>query len=176
MKTKDLLSLIVNLFSLTAQATYLYHLPPSVLAFSAPCTFPSSGSAKRPCEAVICLQLPYLILHLTEPPPARQNMTSWLLEDSGYRFLLHNWTLDLILKSQFFPDIVTAHSWYHPFKKYGSFLLQILLETNHNSIFNLDSILKIRDIKYFANKGPSSQSYGFSSSHVWMWELDYKES
>ena len=29
---------------------------------------------------------------------------------------------------------------------------------------------------YFANKSPSSQSYGFSSSHVWMWELDYKES
>ena len=29
---------------------------------------------------------------------------------------------------------------------------------------------------YFANKGLSSQSYGFSSSNVWMWELDYKES
>ena len=29
---------------------------------------------------------------------------------------------------------------------------------------------------YFANKGPFSQSYGFSSSHVWMWELDCKES
>ena len=29
---------------------------------------------------------------------------------------------------------------------------------------------------YFANKGPSSQGYGFSSSHKWMWELDYKES
>ena len=28
---------------------------------------------------------------------------------------------------------------------------------------------------YFANKGPSNQGYGFSSSHVWMWELDYKE-
>ena len=28
----------------------------------------------------------------------------------------------------------------------------------------------------FANKGLSSQSYGFSSSHVWSWELDYKES
>ena len=28
---------------------------------------------------------------------------------------------------------------------------------------------------YFANKGPSSQSYGFSSSHVRMWELDHKE-
>ena len=29
---------------------------------------------------------------------------------------------------------------------------------------------------YFANKGPSSQGYGFSSGHVWMWELDNKES
>ena len=29
---------------------------------------------------------------------------------------------------------------------------------------------------YFADKGLSSQSYGFSSSHVWMWELDYNES
>ena len=39
---------------------------------------------------------------------------------------------------------------------------------------NLDSILKSRH--YFVNKGPSSRGYGFSSSHVWMWELDYKES
>ena len=29
---------------------------------------------------------------------------------------------------------------------------------------------------YFANKGPSSQGYGFSSSHVWMWGLDCEES
>ena len=29
---------------------------------------------------------------------------------------------------------------------------------------------------YFANKGPSTQSYGFSSSHVWLWELGHKES
>ena len=29
---------------------------------------------------------------------------------------------------------------------------------------------------YFADKGPSSQSYGFSSRHVWMWELEHKES
>ena len=29
---------------------------------------------------------------------------------------------------------------------------------------------------YFAIKGPSTQGYGFSSSHVWMLELDYKES
>ena len=36
---------------------------------------------------------------------------------------------------------------------------------------NLDSILKS-----LANRGPSSQGYGFSSTHVWMWELNYKES
>ena len=39
---------------------------------------------------------------------------------------------------------------------------------------NLDSILK-KQRHYFDNKGPSSQSYGFSSSHVWMWELDHKK-
>ena len=40
---------------------------------------------------------------------------------------------------------------------------------------NLDSILKSRDIT-LPNKCLSSQGYGFSSSHVWMWELDHKES
>ena len=30
--------------------------------------------------------------------------------------------------------------------------------------------------RYFVNKGPSSQGYGFSSGHVWMWELDCEES
>ena len=33
---------------------------------------------------------------------------------------------------------------------------------------NLDSIFKSTDNKYFADQGPSSQGYGFSSSHVWM--------
>ena len=42
-------------------------------------------------------------------------------------------------------------------------------------MINLDSILKSQR-HYFVNKGPSSHSYGFSSSHVWMSELDYKES
>ena len=40
---------------------------------------------------------------------------------------------------------------------------------------NLNSILKSRHIT-FAKKSPPSLGYGFSSSHVWMWELDYKES
>ena len=38
---------------------------------------------------------------------------------------------------------------------------------------SLDSIKKQRH--HFADKGPYSQSYGFSSSHVWMWELDHEE-
>ena len=37
---------------------------------------------------------------------------------------------------------------------------------------DLDWVLKSKDI----NKGPYRQSYGFSSSHVWMWELDYEKS
>ena len=39
---------------------------------------------------------------------------------------------------------------------------------------NLDSIFKSKD--YFADKGLYSQSYGFSCNHVWMWELNHKES
>ena len=48
------------------------------------------------------------------------------------------------------------------------------LVLGRKAMTNLDSIFKSRD--YFANKGLSSQSYGFTSSHVWMWDLDYKES
>ena len=48
----------------------------------------------------------------------------------------------------------------------------LLLE--RKAMTNLHSILKSRD--YFVNKGPSSQSYGFSSSHVCTWELGHKES
>ena len=48
------------------------------------------------------------------------------------------------------------------------------LPFGRKAMANLDSILKSRH--YFANRGPSNQSHGFSSSHVWMWELDHKES
>ena len=33
----------------------------------------------------------------------------------------------------------------------------------------------VKKLRHFTNKDPSSQSYGFSSRHVWMWELDHKE-
>ena len=36
--------------------------------------------------------------------------------------------------------------------------------------------IKKKKVVYFANKGPSSQGYGFSSGHIWMWELDCEES
>ena len=52
--------------------------------------------------------------------------------------------------------------------------LKKLLLFGRKAMTNLDSLLKNRH--YFANKGPFSQGYGFSSSHVWMGELDYKES
>ena len=50
---------------------------------------------------------------------------------------------------------------------------RLLLE--RKAMTNLDSILESRDIT-LPDKSLSSQSYGFSSSHIWMWELDYKES
>ena len=49
-----------------------------------------------------------------------------------------------------------------------------LWEEGRKAVTNLDSILKSRDIT-LPKKGTYSQSYGFSSSHVWMWELDHKE-
>ena len=47
---------------------------------------------------------------------------------------------------------------------------RLLLESK--VMTNLDSIFKSRDI---VNKGSSSQGYGFSCGHVWMWELDCEE-
>ena len=44
------------------------------------------------------------------------------------------------------------------------------------SMTNLDNIFKSRDITLSTQVCLISQSYGFSSSHVWMWELDSKES
>ena len=48
------------------------------------------------------------------------------------------------------------------------------LPLGRKAMINLDSILKSRDIICW-QRCPSSQSYGFSSSHVWMWKLDHKE-
>ena len=49
-----------------------------------------------------------------------------------------------------------------------------LLFLGRKTMTNLDSILK-NERHYFADKGPSSQGFGFSCGHVWMWELDCEE-
>ena len=58
----------------------------------------------------------------------------------------------------------------------GDYSLEIKrhLLLGRKAVTNLDSILKSRGIT-LPSKVHSSQSYGFSSGHVWMWELDYKE-
>ena len=56
-----------------------------------------------------------------------------------------------------------------------SYEIKRCLLLGRKAMTNQDSILKSRDIT-LPTKVPYSQSYGFSSSHVWMWELDYKES
>ena len=57
---------------------------------------------------------------------------------------------------------------------YGHEIKRSLL-LGRKAMTNLEQHIK-KQRQYFVNKSPSSQSYGFSSSHVWMWELDYKES
>ena len=52
----------------------------------------------------------------------------------------------------------------------------ILFLFSHNCFLFFNPSFSLWIFHYFANKGLSSQSYGFSSSHIWMWELDYKES
>ena len=68
----------------------------------------------------------------------------------------------------FLGSKITADGdWSHEIKR--SLLL------GRKAMTNLDSILK-KQRYHFAQNGSSSQSYGFSGRHVWMWEVDYKES
>ena len=54
-----------------------------------------------------------------------------------------------------------------------SYEIKRCLLLGRKAMTSLDSIFK-KQRHYFTNKGPSSQSYGFSSSHVWLRELDHK--
>ena len=71
-----------------------------------------------------------------------------------------SWTYSISISHKQWDFYFHSHSW------------NMLLE--RKTMMNLDSILKAEPL--FSDKCPSSQSSGFSSSHVWMWELDYKES
>ena len=72
------------------------------------------------------------------------------------------WQIFLFLGSK----ITVDSDWSHEIRR------RLLLE--RKAMTNLQNILK-KQRHHFADKGPYSQSYGFSSSHVYMWELDHKE-
>ena len=72
----------------------------------------------------------------------------------------------------YFHGFQNHHRWWlQPWNFYKRRLL-----LGKKSMTNLDSILKSRDITLPTLQGPSSQGYGFSSGHVWMWELQCEES
>ena len=64
------------------------------------------------------------------------------------------------------PQITADNDYCHEIKRH--------LLLGKKAITNLDSVFK-NDRHHSADKSPSSQSYGFTSSHVWMWELNHKE-
>ena len=67
-----------------------------------------------------------------------------------------------IMETFFLDSKITVDGDLQPWIKRGLFL-------GRKAMTNLEQR------HHFANKGPYSQSYGFFSSHVWMWELDHKE-
>ena len=81
---------------------------------------------------------------------------------------IHGVTMKTVTNFIFLGSKITADGGCsHEIKRY--------LLLGRKTVTNLDTILK-KQRHYFAHKSPFSQSYGFSSGHVWMWELDYKES
>ena len=86
-----------------------------------------------------------------------QSTTSWQIDEE---------TMETVRNFTYFCSKITADG-------DCSHKIKTHLLLGRKVMTNLGSILKSRDI---TNKGPSSQSYGFSSSHVWMWELDCEES
>ena len=78
-------------------------------------------------------------------------------------------TVETVSDFIFLGSKITADgNWGHEIKR--------CLLLGRKAMTNLDSVLKSRDFaNNFANKGLYSQSYGFSTSHVWIWELDHKD-
>ena len=88
---------------------------------------------------------------------ASSSITSWHIDGE---------TMETVVDSIFVGSKITADDdCHHEIKR------RLLL--GRKVMTNLDSLLKSRDVSLSTK---SSQGYGFSSSHVWMWELDYKES
>ena len=86
----------------------------------------------------------------------------------SHHFMANRWeTMETVIDFIFLSSQITADGdCSHKIKR--------CLLLGRKAMIKLDSILKCRDI--FADKGLSSQGYGFSSGHVWMSELDCEES
>ena len=76
-------------------------------------------------------------------------------------------TMETLTDFIFLGSKITAHG-------DCSYEMKRRLLLGRKSMINVNSIFK-KQRHYFADEGLSSQSYGFPSSHVWMWELDHKE-
>ena len=84
------------------------------------------------------------------------SITSWQIDGE---------TMETVTDFIFLGSKITADGDYsHEIKRY--------LLLGRKAMTNLDSVWKSRGI---TDKDASSQSYGFSSSHAWIWELDHKE-
>jgi len=143
-----------------------------------------------------------VFLHDNAPPHITQS-TLQKLNELGYEVLSHLWYLANLSPTTTFSSISTTFFSEHTFTTsrrqknafqefmesqgmdfYATGINFFLIGKNVLNI--MVPILINKDVlehnynkkqrHYFANKGPSSQGYGFSSGHVWMWELDYKES
>ena len=102
------------------------------------------------------------------------SVTPWTAAHQASLFIINSWSLLKVMSTEsvmLSNHLILCHSLLLPPSIFPNI-----------GVFSNESALHIRwpHIKkqrhYFANKSPSSQGYGFSSSHVYTWELDYKES
>ena len=95
---------------------------------------------------------------------------SWIFQSVNCH--LYNSCL-LIYTFEFCDSDLGQRLWLFAFLKYLFIYLTALgISCDTRGLFSCSE----KQRHYFANKGPSSQGYGFSSGQVWMWELGYKES
>ena len=76
----------------------------------------------------------------------------------------------------FFCESMLNIEYIHPFLMFLNWVYwtNFAISLVGNANYLNDNLRSSHLLNYFAKKGPSSQSYGFSSSHAWMWELDSK--
>ena len=95
--------------------------------------------------------------------------TKIMASDSIISWQIDAETMETVTDFIFFGSKITADG-------ECSYEIKRRLLLGRKAMTNLDSILKSRDIITLLTKVHLVKSYDFSSSHVWMWELDYKES